>query len=74
MSTLDQSFSASNFHTIFNLLNRKGKIDVKRLSEGYQNAITDIKDVRGNISEIRKKKKSDWTDKDKENLKYWNLQ
>lgn len=74
MSTLDQSFSASNFHTIFNLLNRKGKIDVKRLSEGYQNAITDIKDVRGNISEIRKKKKSDWTDKDKENLKYWNLE
>lgn len=74
MSTLDQSFSASNFHIIFNLLNRRGKIDVKKLSDGYQKAIADIKEIRGNISEIRKKKKSKWTDDDKKNLKYWNLE
>lgn len=74
MHTLDQSFSASNLHAIFNMLNRRGKIDVQKLSDGYQKAIADIKAIRSNISGLRKKKKSDWTEEDKENLNCWNLE
>lgn len=74
MSTLDQSFSSSNFHVIFNLLNRRGKIDVTKLSAAYQKAIADIKDVRSKISKLRKKKKSEWTEEDKDNLEEWNLE
>jgi hypothetical protein len=72
MPTLDQSFSTSNFHIIFNLLNRKGKIDVKKMSAEYQKSIVDIKDVREEIVALKKKKKTERTDEYKINLQKLN--
>lgn len=69
MPTLDQSFSASNFHIIYNLLNRKGKIDIHSMSPEYQQIVSDIRDTRKKISEIKRKKKSARTEDEEANLK-----
>lgn len=63
MPTLNQSFSATNFNIIFNLMNRKGKIDVYQMSAEYQQIINNIRNARNIIRNIRNKKKSTWTDK-----------
>lgn len=40
---LDQSFSAHNFEVLFNLEKRKGHIDIKSMSQPYQDVLSEIK-------------------------------
>ena len=63
---LDQSFSAQNFGIIFNLLNRKGKVDVMKMSKEYQEILSDIKLTRSKVREIERRKMTMWTDEEKE--------
>lgn len=49
MAILDQSFSAQNFEVIFNMLNRKGKVDITRMSTDYQQAVADMKNTYAQI-------------------------
>ena len=58
---LDQSFSAHNFEVIFTMENRKGHIDITMMSQAYQDVLTEIKNAKMQVQNIRKKKKSDRT-------------
>lgn len=58
---LDQSFSAHNFEVIFTMENRKGHIDITMMSQAYQDVLTEIKNVKMQVQNIRKRKKSDRT-------------
>ena len=58
---LDQSFSTHNFEFLFNLENRKGNIDIKSMSQPYQDVLAEIKDKNEQLRELRKKKKADRT-------------
>ena len=58
---LDQSFSAHNFETIYNLENRKGTIDIQKLPENYIDIISTIKKIKKSTTEN--------TIEEKENLK-----
>lgn len=58
---LDQSFSAHNFEVIFTMENRKGHIDITMMSQAYQDVLTEIKNAKMQVQNIRKKKKSDKT-------------
>lgn len=61
---LDQSFSANNFETIFTILNRQGKVEIDSMSEEYKNVVADIHTVKENLKDLRRKRKSLWTDLD----------
>lgn len=52
---LDQSFSAHNLDVIFDLENRKGNIDINWMPEGYRTAVAEMKDLRKQISELKRK-------------------
>lgn len=65
---LDQSFSAHNFEVLFNLENRKGHIDIKSMSQPYQDVLAEIKDINKKLRELRKKKKADRTSEDCEKI------
>ncbi len=65
MAILDQSFSAQNFEVIFNMLNRKGKVDITRMSTDYQQAVADMKNTYAQIRDQKRVKRSDWTNDDK---------
>jgi len=68
----DQSFSPSNFETIFSIEHRKGHIDYNRMPQDYKNAVANIQWVKGEMSRLRRKKKNTWTTdeiKDYENNK-----
>ncbi len=58
---LDQSFSAHNLQVIFDLENRKGNIDIDWMPEAYCSAATEMKELRQQISELKRKghKKTD---------------
>lgn len=53
---LDQSFSAHNFEVIFTMENRKGHIDITMMSQAYQDVLTEIKNAKMQVQNIRKKK------------------
>lgn len=68
----DQSFSPSNFETIFNIEHRKGCIDYNHMPQDYKDAVSNIQWIRGEMSRQRKKKRDQWTPdeiKDYENNK-----
>lgn len=58
---LDQSFSASNFKVIFNMENRKGKVDISTMSSTYQAILEQLKKKKTNARDIARKKKKDRT-------------
>lgn len=58
---LDQSFSASNFKAIFNMENRKGKVDISTMSSTYQAILEQLKKKKTNARDIARKKKKDRT-------------
>ena len=45
MPTLDQSFSTDNFEVIYNLLSRRGKVNIDKMPEPYKKVVTEIKSV-----------------------------
>lgn len=65
---LDQSFSAHNFEILFNLENRKGHIDIKSMSQPYQDVLSEIKDRNEKLREFRKKKKTERTSEEWEKI------
>lgn len=68
----DQSFSPSNFETIFNIEHRKGRIDYNRMPQDYKDAVSNIQWIKGEMAKQRKKKRNLWTPdeaKDYENNK-----
>lgn len=64
---LDQSFSAKNYEIIFNLANRKGQIKLSEMPDEYQNIVERLKDLKKKISEIKKKKRTNWTPDESKN-------
>lgn len=70
---LDQSFSAHNFEVLFNLENRKGHIDIKSMSQPYQDVLAEIKDRNEKLRELRKKKKADRTSEECEKIEMLEL-
>ena len=52
---LDQSFSAHNLEIIFDLENRKGNIDINWMPEDYRAAAAEMKELRNQISELKRK-------------------
>lgn len=65
MQHIDQNFSAKNFGIIYNLLNRKGKIDIGKMSNEYGSVVADIKRCRGEIRSLTQKKRQSWDEEDK---------
>lgn len=62
MPTLDQSFSTDNFEVIYNLLSRKGKVNIDKMPEPYKKVVAEIKSVNERLKELNHKKKSVWTE------------
>lgn len=50
---LDQSFSAHNFCTIYNIENRKGHIELDDMPTDFRECVTDIKQNKTKIQEIK---------------------
>lgn len=65
MQHIDQNFSAKNFGIIYNFLNRKGKIDIGKMSNEYGSVVADIKRCRGEIRSLTQKKRQSWDEEDK---------
>ena len=55
---LDQSFSTNNFEIIYGLENRKGNININEMPQEFRSKIDEIKSVKNEIRELRRKKKS----------------
>lgn len=72
MPTLDQSFSTDNFEVIYNLLSRKGKVNIDKMPEPYKKVVAEIKGVNERLKELNHKKKSAWTED--ETAEHQNLQ
>ena len=49
MNSLDQNFNAKNFGVIYNLLNRKGKIDNTKMSYECQESVGQIRQWRNEL-------------------------
>lgn len=60
----DQSFSAKNIETVFNVENRKGHIDFARMPQAYRDIVSDIHAFRNEMKAYNQKKKALWTDAD----------
>ena len=71
---LDQSFSAHNFEVLFNLENRKGHIDIKSMSQPYQDVLVEIKGINEKLRELRKKKKADRTSEECDQIEILELE
>ena len=65
MNSLDQNFNAKNFGVIYNLLNRKGKIDITKMSYEFQEIVGQIKQCRNELRVLRQKKRSSWSEDEK---------
>lgn len=61
MPFLDQSFSADNFEIIYNILLRKGKVNLDKMPESYKDIVVEIKNINKRLQELNHKKKSVWT-------------
>lgn len=66
MNSLDQNFNAKNFGVIYNLLNRKGKVDITKMSCEFQEIVRQIKECRNELRALRQKKRSSWSEDEKE--------
>ena len=66
MKTANQNFNAKNFGVIYNLLNRKGKVDITKMSCEFQEIVRQIKECRNELRALRQKKKSTWSEDEKE--------
>ena len=66
MNSLDQNFNAKNFGVIYNLLNRKGKIDITKMSCEFQEIVRQIKECRNELRALRQQKRSSWSEEEKE--------
>ena len=62
MPILDQSFSTENFEIIYNILSRKGKVNMDRMPKSYKDIVADITGINERLKELNHKKKSTWTD------------
>lgn len=62
MPILDQSFSTENFEIIYNILSRKGKVNMDRMPKAYKDIVADITGINERLKELNHKKKSTWTD------------
>lgn len=77
----DQSFSLSNFETIFNLELRKGRIDFNGMPQDYKDVVANIRWTRSAMASQRRKKLATWTADEKKDydnnrglLKYYQEQ
>lgn len=77
----DQSFSLSNFETIFNLELRKGRVDFNGMPQDYKDVVVNIRWTRSAMAAQRRKKLAAWTadekkdyDNNRELLKYYQKQ
>lgn len=77
----DQSFSLSNFETIFNLELRKGRVDFNGMPQDYKDVVANIRWTRSAMATQRRKKLAAWTadekkdyDNNRELLKYYQKQ
>jgi hypothetical protein len=68
---LEQSFSAKCFEDVFNTENRKGLFDITRFSDSYKECCGNIKILKEQQYTLRRKKKVNWTDEDKEHYQEW---
>lgn len=66
MKTDNQNFNAKNFGVIYNLLNRKGKVDITKMSCDFQEIVRQIKECRNELRALRQKKRSSWSEDEKE--------
>ena len=66
MKTANQNFNAKNFGVIYNLLNRKGKVDITKMSCEFQEIVRQIKECRNELRALRQKKRSSWSEDEKE--------
>ena len=57
----DQSFSLSNFETIFNLELRKGRIDLNGMPQDYKDVVANIRWTKSEMATQRRKKMATWT-------------
>ena len=55
MKTANQNFNAKNFGVIYNLLNRKGKVDITKMSCEFQEIVRQIKECRNELRALRQK-------------------
>ena len=74
MAYLDQSFSSKNFRNIYDLLNRRGQIDIADISDLYKQIVTDIKSCNEKIKALKRKKRSTWTDAEKSDFETYKNQ
>ncbi len=58
MPILDQSFSTENFEIIYNILSRKGKVNMDRMPKAYKDIVADITGINERLKELNHKKKS----------------
>lgn len=65
----DQSFSLSNFETIFNLELRKGRIDFNGMPQDYKDVVANIRWTRSAMATQRRKKLATWTEDEKKDYK-----
>ena len=65
----DQSFSLSNFETIFNLELRKGRIDFNGMPQDYKDVVANIRWTRSAMATQRRKKLVTWTEDEKKDYK-----
>ena len=52
---LDQSFSAHNFDIIYGIESRKGNIEISNMPKEYQKIVSELKETRKAINELKKK-------------------
>jgi hypothetical protein len=64
---LNQSFTADNFETIYDIENRKNNIKAY-LGEKYSGILVQIKELQNEITQIKRKKLNDRTNEENENL------
>jgi len=67
----DQTFSAANFEAIFEIELRKGLVDFNQMPQEYREAATNVKAVRAELALLRKKKKTTWSQTEKEDYAFW---
>lgn len=68
MSQYNFSYSYDSLNDAFNIANRKGKMQKKYLSEDYLNAAQEYRNMKKELNEILKKKKTERTEADAEEI------
>lgn len=58
---LNQSFSSDNFENVYNLLNRRGEIDINMFSDEYKHIVSTIHGIQNEIKDILRIKHAERT-------------